>query len=330
VSCAVFARRGLVWPLEDERVLGTTPLVQVPLEMGSYLLTIRSPGKRDTLYPVRIAREQHWTSGDAPVTLHTDDEIGAGFVYVPAGPFQQGGDPEAPGGLPRTIARTDAFFAAVLPVTMLEYCAFINALHVRDPEEAWARVPRAESGLKDGRGQYWERPAPGHPYVLPEVDRDGDRWDPRFPAFGLSWHDAAAYAEWRSARDGRPLRLPTELEWEKAARGVDGRAYPWGDRFDAAACKMSLSRPGRPQPEPVGAFPTDVSVYGIRDLAGGVRQWCGESAFDGDPQRRPVRGGAWQYDARAARIAGRQGGEAWTVLTTYGLRLACSPPARGR
>jgi hypothetical protein len=76
--------------------------------------------------------------------------------------------------------------------------------------------------------------------------------------------DARAYARSRGAR------LPFEIEWEKAARGVDGRVYPWGDRFDPTFCKMRDSRSYTQQPEPNGTFPTDESPYGVRDLAGGM------------------------------------------------------------
>ena len=63
---------------------------------------------------------------------------------------------------------------------------------------------------------------------LPEVDSEGDRWDGRWPASAISWHDAVEYGEWRSGRDGREYRLPSAEEWEKAARGVDGRSGSQG------------------------------------------------------------------------------------------------------
>src|SRR6185503_18885638 len=85
------------------------------------------------------------------------------------------------------------------------------------------------------------------------------------PALGVNVRSAQAYAAWRSRREKRDYRLPTDEEWEKAARGTDGRRYPWGDHFDESFCKMRESRPGLPRPEPSGCMPFDVSPYGVLD-----------------------------------------------------------------
>ena len=334
VECERYDPKALfVWPLVERRVLGRTPLLQVPLEQGSYLLILRSPGKRDTRYPVFIPRGRHWDSGEAPVPLYTDADIGEGLVYVPPGPFVWGEDPEANESLRRSGAWVQGFFLSGLPVTMRGYCDFINALAARGPEEAWSRLPRQESGLKSNGGQYWDRPAPGAPYSVPEVDRDGDRWDPDWAVMGVSWDDAMALVAGRSERDGVAWELPTEQQWEKAARGADGRIFPWGDGFDPALCKRRTSRPGRPQPEAVGVFPTDVSPYGVRDLAGGMRDWCGDATYGGARQHRPVRGGSWSTNARNCRAANRLGYEPWYVYSNGGFRLARaaapSGPPRG-
>ncbi len=88
-----------------------------------------------------------------------------------------------------------------------------------------------------------------------------------------SGEDAVAYCEWKTRVTGREWRLPTEEEREKAARGVDGRRFPWGDAADASLCKNTDSRAEPTQPEPVGAFPTAESVYGMLDAGGGVWDW---------------------------------------------------------
>ena len=324
----------LIWPLVERRGLGRTPLVAVPLEAGSYRLTIRAEGKRDTVYPVFIPRGRHWNSGEQPVPLFTEEEIGAGLVYVPPGPFVCGGDPEAQGSPDRSEPSVGGFFLSVLPVTMRQYCEFLNALAAQDAEQAWSRVPRQESGLKVDGGQYWDRPGPGESYSVPERDRDGDPWFPDWAVMGISWDDAQAYVEWRAALDGLPWSMPSELQWEKAARGTDGRLYPWGSGFDDVLCKMRTSRASRPSPEPVGAFATDISPYGVRDLAGSMRDLCGDRSHGGDPKRRPVRGGSWVTVARYCRTSIRFGYAPWVVYAFNGFRLAraapsCLPPGPG-
>jgi serine/threonine-protein kinase len=324
VFCSTIDRRGLIWREGESVPFGRTPIVARPLEMGSYIFTLRLEGRRDTRYPVFITRARHWDAG-APVRLYEDHEIGDGWVYVPAGPFIYGGDPEAQDGLPEQEIELPGFFVQTLPIRLDEYCRFLTDLHHRDPEEAWRRAPRQETGLKAG-GQYFERPGSGEPYLVPERDRDGDPWDPAWPAIAVSRPDALAYAAWRSRREGRACFLPSEPQWEKSARGVDGRFFPWGDRFDPTLCKMRQSREGRPRPEAMGAFPTDISVYGVRDVAGSARDWCGEDSFNGDTRRVPIRGGAWASGVRPTRLANRFGREPTYVNTFYGFRLFSDAP----
>jgi len=104
-------------------------------------------------------------------------------------------------------------------------------------------------------------------------------WRDDWPVMGVSWDDATDYARWLTARAGGGrwrFELPSEDEWEKAARGPDGRFFPWGDEFDPTFCRMQDSRAGeqpRLQPEAFGLFPLDESPYGLRDLGGGMREW---------------------------------------------------------
>jgi eukaryotic-like serine/threonine-protein kinase len=324
VLCQSFDRRGLIWQLGEPRSLGRTP-VHAPLEMGSYLLTLRSPGRADARYPVLIGRGHHHTA-DRPIPLYTSAQIGDGWCYVPPGPFLCGGDPEVQDCLPRSEPWVDGLFVATFQVTMGGYLDFINQLHATDPDRAWDRVPRTESSAIGSKGQCWDRPEPGQVYAIPAMDRDGDPWDPGWAAFGITWDDAVAYADWRGEQTGVPHRLPLEVEWEKAARGVDGRAFPWGDGFDATLCRMHDSRPGRPQPERVDAYPTDVSAYGVRAMAGSSREWCADPEFHGDPLRRPVRGGSWYSVPSVCRCANRFGNEPRVVYTTHGFRLFRDEP----
>ena len=141
------------------------------------------------------------------------------------------------------------------------------------------------------------------------------------PVLAVRYEDAIAYARWRSGRDGFRYRLPTELEWERAARGADGRSFPWGNRFDANFCKMAKSRAVESQPEPVGVFPYDRSPFGACDMAGGVRDWVESS---NDPHAI-VRGGFWNGDDRACRASSRWRVHRGARLATVGFRLAYSP-----
>jgi serine/threonine protein kinase/formylglycine-generating enzyme required for sulfatase activity len=327
-------RDGLVWRTAPPIALGTTPIVDHPLGHGSWLMTLRSPGKRDTTYPVHLDRCGRWDGPTVP--LYSDAEIGEGWVYVPPGPTLVGGDELAVDGFPRGIREVDGFFASVFPVTNEEYCAFLNGLHAREPGSASAHCPRKESYLEEGvvtrlRGGslYWTEPAPDERWVVPQRDDDGDAWGLDWPVFGITWEDAWAYARWMNERMGLPpgsVRLPFEHEWSKMARGADGRFFPWGNEFDPALCKMRHSREGRPVPESVGAFPSDVSVYGVRDLAGGIRELCGEDSFDGDPDRRPTRAGSWRASEVPCRAAYRYGQVWWQVFTSIGFRLIRNAP----
>ncbi|MFC2171666.1 formylglycine-generating enzyme family protein, partial [Acidobacteriota bacterium] len=132
---------------------------------------------------------------------------------------------------------------------------------------------------------------------------------PRMPVLGVSWHDAVAYCEWRSKRESREIRLPTETEWEKAARGVDGRWFPWGNRFDASLCNMNQSRRERNAPVMVDEYPTDLSVYGVRGMGGNMRDWTSTEEIHGEGNEarhtRVVRGGAWHFTSIGSRCAAR-------------------------
>jgi formylglycine-generating enzyme required for sulfatase activity len=316
-----FERRGLAWPVAERRSLGPTP-IDLPLGMGSYRLRLLAPGRPEVLYPVFISRGRRWDAGT--VRLPASTELPDGFVCVPAGPALIGGDPEVRDRVPRSEPWVDAFAAATFPVTAQQYADYLNAVHADDPEAAWARAPRAASGMGIEASQYWVKPPAAGRYVVPEQDREGTRWDPAWPVMGISWDDARAYAAWRADIDGEPWRLPTEVEWEKLCRGVDGRLYPWGDDFDATLCRSRFSRAGGPLPSRVGHYPLDVSVYGARDLAGGVADWCADERFGPDRSRRPQRGGTWTADGIRCRATWRDGFKPGLPRTVTGIRLVKS------
>ena len=300
---------------EDGRDLGQTPVVDVSLPMGSHLLMIELPGRHPVMAPAMVARL-------ARVELHVrfpDIEFGPDLAFVAGGPALVGGD-MGEYGLPRPVRMPDVpdFALGVFPVTFGEYIEFLGHL---EPIEAEARLPRSALA-----GPLVTRAADGLLVPAPERLFEGrrlrDRPDAlRLPVVGVAHEDAVAYCEWAAAERGLPLRLPTEDEWEKAARGVDGRDFPWGSAYDPGFANGRGSRPGPARLEPVGAFGMDESIYGIRDLAGGVSNWC-DGWYDDKEGTRPVRGGHWTSGRRT--LAERIGLPPLTRTGTVGFRVACS------
>jgi eukaryotic-like serine/threonine-protein kinase len=301
---------------EKDVGIGASPIEAFPIAQGSYLAKIELPGYRTARYPVYISRNRDWHEH---VRLHTDAAIGEGFCCVPAGPFIEGGDREG-WSVPRGEPRVDDFAIARHPVTVAEYVEFLNALAQTDFELARRRAPRR---TPDG-GSYALYDDQHRVHVPPDLP-DGIG-EPNAPVSGVSWHDAMAYCEWRSARDGRHYRLPTSREWEKAARGVDGRWFPWGNRFDASLCNIRESMRVAPRAASVEDFPTDESIYGVRGMAGNMREWTATEFSRGSesPGLRVVRGGAWYGGRVSARCADQFWFESNHVYFFVGFRLAHS------
>ena len=109
-------------------------------------------------------------------------------------------------------------------------------------------------------------------------------WQENHPIVKVIWDDAAVFAAWVG------LALPTEEEWEKAARGTDGREYPWGNQWNAAKCCNSMWKSAG-QTAPVGRYPAGASPYGVQDMAGNVWEWC-DSWCEAN-STRVLRGGSW-------------------------------------
>jgi serine/threonine-protein kinase len=306
---------GVLTPRE-ERSWGTAPVGPVPLAMGSYLCVLRKDGYRDTRYPVHITRERAWRG---EVKLKTDEEIGASFVHVPAGPFTYGEGSES------EIRHLPDFAIAKYPVTFAEYGEFLDAL---DAEEAERRCPGTP-----GDGPFMERGPDGKFRPLPNsiegparercLQEYGPACEQELPVAGVSWDDAVAYCEWKTKTTGREWRLPTEEEREKAARGVDGRMFPWGDLADSSLGKCRDSRDEPAQPEPVGKFPTAESIYGMGDAAGNQWEWA-DSWFDAQRASRVLRGGSWGGTITSLRCANRYMNPPQNRFSGLGFRCARS------
>jgi serine/threonine-protein kinase len=337
--------------LVDELVRSVrTPIAALELPRGSYLLVLRAPGHHEVRYPVTIGRHEHWhpvrpgASATAAIVLPPVGTIGDDEVYVPGGHFLCGGDPQAAGEvLPRQHVWVDSFVMRRHPITNDELLDMANDLIDAGNEQlALSVVPRQRGTTALEAGPHvWPRdPATGH-FQLGSDD-EGLTWEPRAPAFMVSWHGAMTYAAWLAQRTGRPYRLPGELEVEKAARGVDGRAFPWGNAFDPSYACMRLSHEAV-RPVSVDAFPVDESPYGVRGLAGNIVEWCldeyhregpsivrglyvppSELTADVGAVDRTVRGGCFLFDSFLLRAATRHNTVSIVRDVTLGFRLVRS------
>jgi formylglycine-generating enzyme required for sulfatase activity len=249
------------------------------------------------------------------IPLRSPQPIEPELVLIPAGEFLMGSDPAKDGRAydaeqPQHGVYLPEYHIARTPVTNAQYAAFVEA--------TGHKVPK---GWVDGK------------------PRDGQE---DFPVVYVSWRDAMAYCKWLSEKSGQACRLPSEAEWEKAARGTDGEIYPWGNVWDPVRCNSTESGPD--DATAVIAYPKGASPYGILDMAGNVWEWTGSlyrpypyDPNDGreDPNRldgeRALRGGAYYSSARRVRCAYRDSGDVDDWRGNYGFRVcvpsrAVSPP----
>ena len=296
------------------RDLGVTPVTLDPLPMGDYLMVLRAPGLREAQVPIHVGRLAEL---ELDIRLYSDAHLGRGFVYIPGGNFRIGGDAKASWPLPDRTVPLPGFCIARLPVSCRQYLDFLNDLP--DRKEARQRRPRL---FFDGSWLFDVDPISGLVH-LPATDQSGRRWDANWPVFGVSVADAQAYCAWRGTKENVAYRLPTEEEWEVAARGADGRCFVWGDEWEPTYSNNAHSRAGAPSLEPCGTYPTDRSPYGVLDLAGGVADWTSSRLPNSDEHL--IRGGSWnQLDLRA-RAASRQALPGHSVAVHVGFRLARDP-----
>jgi serine/threonine protein kinase/formylglycine-generating enzyme required for sulfatase activity len=312
-SMALFVYREVEGGLRADREVwrGTGPVSLPEVPMGSFLLSIEREGCAPTHFPVLVRRNQEVR---AMVKLYPQSKVPPGFAYIPEGPFLYSGDPRAPSAMGEPDLRSlEGFALAVHPVTCGEYREFLDDLSGSDPDEAWRRSPR-ESAQS---GHHWLRGADGRFSYPP-----GARYpfQDRLPVFGISFEDARAYCQWRSGRDGVHYDLPSEVEWEKAARGVDGRFFAWGNSFETTFCNNYSASDSRRGIAPVDDFPEDSSPYGVRGMTGNVGDLCYD-AFDSRPDVAGLRGGNWALTEDACRLAVRRQVLAGYVSDRIGFRL---------
>jgi toxoflavin biosynthesis protein ToxD len=223
-----------------------------------------------------------------PQSAGHHEETAHPVVAVPAGSFlmgsDQGYDNQADRDeLPQHTVMLEAYHISIYPLIVAEYACFLHATQ-RPAPRAWLTQ------------------------VTERID---------CPVVGVSWHDAVAYAHWLTQATDDDWRLPSEAEWEKAARGTDGRIYPWGNQWDKTKANAWDGRGSPNETTPVGAYPQGTSPYGVQDMSGNVWEWTSTDyqpypyqANDGREDlsrtaRRVLRGGSCRNYHQYARAACR-------------------------
>jgi len=253
----------------------------------------------------------------APETRN--DKDGSVLVLVPGGDFTMG-----PPSRPKRVT-LKAFYIDRLEVSNAQYARFLADV-AKQGDAAWAHPDQPKS-KKTHIPSFWSNANLGQ--NLPDN-----------PVVGIDWFDAYAYAKWAGKR------LPTEAEWERAARGTDDRIYPWGDappqRGLQSKCNFFgsyLGADGFRFTAPCGEFPAGISPVGCLNMAGNVSEWCADW-FGPLPEARrldsPVgpatgtqhvaKGGAWNLNAESIRCYNRWGMDPLGQLASVGLRCAQDVP----
>jgi len=202
---------------------------------------------------------------------------GKEMVYVPGGVFLYGENKEK--------LNLPAYWIDKTPVTNAEFARFVQATgYVTTAEQTGAGCANTGERWEDLEGANWRYPGG---LALGNIESKADH-----PAVQVSWEDALAYARWAGKR------LPTEQEWEKAARGVDGRQYPWGDQEPTQELCNFNKHEGRTTP--VGKYsPQGDSPFGCEDMSGNIWEWTASEAEEGG---RVLRGGGWSHPAEYVRL----------------------------
>jgi formylglycine-generating enzyme required for sulfatase activity len=233
-------------------------------------------------------------------TRPTDEAV---MIYVPDGEFLMGStDADVKAGddeKPQHTVYLEAFWIDETEVTNAQYVRFLNVLGGHQATCLGYDCVETQAGDRDSHifrqdGRY--------------VAEDGFK---DHPVIEVTWYGAQAYCEWAG------VRLPTEAEWEKAARGVDGRLYPWGD--DAPDCRKAQYADCEGATVEVSSVPAGASLYGVLDMSGNVWEWVadwyGPAAYRSSPAQNPLgpdsgvrkvfRGGSWGYPAAFIRVSER-------------------------
>ncbi|GIK40941.1 MAG: hypothetical protein BroJett011_47740 [Chloroflexota bacterium] len=245
------------------------------------------------------------------------------MILIPAGEFLMGSDPNVDkyaqkNEQPQHTLFLPDYYMAKMPVTNAHYAAFVRATGHRAPNLGadWTNKPYNWHNQMPPAGKE------NHPVVL------------------VTWHDVVTYCRWLAEKTGKPYRLPTEAEWEKGARGSDGRIYTWGNHWDVKRCHSAES--GKGDTTPVDAYPTGASPYGLLDMAGNAWEWCStiwqdkaypfqvqdewtKAYLDRTDVLRVIRGGAFFLNVPNVRCAAREDDGPRYRYHVVGFRMVVSP-----
>ena len=226
---------------------------------------------------------------------------GREMVEIPEGPFTMGSSQGDPDEVPAHSLYLKGFYMDIKEVTQGEYDRFVHMTKREKP-------------------------------VVPVFEDDVSKlMSPDFPVMAVTWNDAVAYCRWAGKR------LPTEAEWEKAARGEGKRRYPWGDAFDRNFANVDGLEDEFPYLAPVGSFEIGRSPYGLYDTTGNVAEWVLDTYsadyYQKSPYRDPpgpeeddvykvIRGGSWRESQLGARLTKRFSAKMWRTDATVGFRCA--------
>jgi formylglycine-generating enzyme len=225
---------------------------------------------------------------------------GREMVQIPEGPFTMGSQDGDPDEAPEHPVYLGSYYLDKKEVTQEEYDRFMRMTKRNKPF-----VPVFEDDISKIQ-------------------------QPKLPVMGISWSDAAAYCKWGGKR------LPTEAEWEKAARGETKRKYPWGDEFASDRANVDGDEDGFPYLAPPASFEPGRSPYGLYDMTGNVAEWVAdtyeEHYYGKSPYRDPqgpadgehkvIRGGSWRETQQNAKLTKRFQAKMWRTDSTIGIRCA--------